>query len=573
MRKKLWLLLVLAVISGGVYAIHLWHKQSAENENATLVQDKASAQSKTAKETAFSDKIDMSQWLYNEEHGVYYQLQIPYCAAPADEKYEKLAVFVPQAFFNCTKNDEKTYSCVPNGAAKIADYTIHTAPWVMSLESTEYSSVLPLSEYRYVSKFMQAGFVYVHAGYRGIEHGAPADIADLKAAIRFIRRNKSNIPANVDLLYVFGVDSGGGQGAVLGASGDSSLYKPYLQAIGAIEGESDEVHGVMAWSPLTGFESANEAYEWSMGYTRKGLTQNQHELSNHMARAYVDYVNNAGFRDKDNNPLILQYSERGIYQNGSYYDYVKSTIEKSLSEFLRDTKFPFTPPREQYYFGQFSDEKKEIKSEINPQGTFLTRRQYLKALNLKRKWVEYDFFENKATIRSVADFMYSFKPTTKNIGAFDGFNRQQTENKLFAVTPSGGVHYDELTMNVLKNHPKAQEFRDDLLIQDKYGITVKQRRDMYSPLYYLLPSSSGFRSSKVAKFWRIRSGINQAETALTTEINLYLAAVRYPGVKNANFKAIWGAGHIRAEEKFNNPDDAFIRWINSSIGYDIWHRM
>ena len=42
-------------------------------------------------------KLDMTKWQYSEDHDIYYQTGVDYCETPADEKYEKLAVFVPGA--------------------------------------------------------------------------------------------------------------------------------------------------------------------------------------------------------------------------------------------------------------------------------------------------------------------------------------------------------------------------------------------------------------------------------------------------------------------------------------------
>jgi hypothetical protein len=42
-------------------------------------------------------KIDNTKWQYNAEDDVYYQIGISYSAAPADESYETLSVFVPGA--------------------------------------------------------------------------------------------------------------------------------------------------------------------------------------------------------------------------------------------------------------------------------------------------------------------------------------------------------------------------------------------------------------------------------------------------------------------------------------------
>ena len=39
--------------------------------------------------------------------------------------------------------------------------------------------------------------------------------------------------------------------------------------------------------------------------------------------------------------LALEESSDGIYQAGSYYEYMKSVIENSLNNFLADTTFPY----------------------------------------------------------------------------------------------------------------------------------------------------------------------------------------------------------------------------------------
>lgn len=83
---------------------------------------------------------------------------------------------------------------------------------------------------------------------------------------------------------------------------------------------------------------------------------------------------------------------------------------------------------------------------------------------------------------------------------------------------------------------------------------------MYTPLYYLMESRKGFRKSNVAKYWRIRSGINQSTTSLTTEVNLALALKKYDGVKNVDFETVWDQGHTEAERKGNGMQN-FIKWV------------
>ena len=286
-------------------------------------------------------KIDNTAWLYNADDDVYYQLGIAYCETPADESYENLAVFVPGAYMNAVSNGNDTYTCTINTEAEVNGYTALTAPIVMPINTPGYSAMSPLSSYTSLTSYMNAGFVYVHAGCRGRDAGAPAGVTDLKAAVRYIRYSADTIPGSTDRIFTFGMSGGGAQSALMGSTGDSTLYDPYLEAIGAVQGVSDAVLGSMCWCPITNLDSANEAYEWMMGVTRSGLSDDEQAISDNLAAAFASYINAAGIKDNDGNVLTLEASDSGIYQAGSYYGYILQVISRSLTNFLHDTEFPY----------------------------------------------------------------------------------------------------------------------------------------------------------------------------------------------------------------------------------------
>ena len=551
-RKILALSVVMAVILAG-YAAYLFktHHQDEASTAQNIEDGEGGIGHKRFISQDYSEIINMAKWRYNQEDDVYYQLGILYAQRPADEKYERLALFVPSAFMNCRANGPETYSCEPNEDGRIGKYGVKTAPIVIPVESPEYAANPALTEYKNFSLYTKAGMVYAHVGFRGLEHGAPAGLVDLKAAIRYIRHNQPQIPAQTDRIFVFGTGRGGGLGALLGTTADSAMFRPYIKDIGAPEYASDKVYGVMAWCPITDFDAADEAYEWNMGMTRAGLSPKQQELSQRMAQEYVRYVNNAGFRDEHGQPLILQYSKHGVYQEGSYYDYVKSVIEKSLNEFLQTSTYPLqiaedeVPPHLKRFSGYFSDKEK-----------------YLRRLNEDLNWVRYDGVAGSYTIRSIEDFVRIFKPATKPIGAFDSLARTQTENILFGLGNNQGYHFDKYMVKILKDGALSAEYASDLKKHDALGYSVQDRLNMYTPLYFTMPMYEGYRTAKVAPFWRIRSGISQTETSLTTEINLALALINYPMVEKVDFKTIWAKGHSRAEEKNRDSEQAFIKWID-----------
>ena len=64
-------------------------------------------------------------------------------------------------------------------------------------------------------------------------------------------------------------------------------------------------------------------------------------LSDRMAEAFAQYINELGLTDEDGTVLTLTASDEGIYQSGTYYEYLKEVIEDSLENFLEDTQFPY----------------------------------------------------------------------------------------------------------------------------------------------------------------------------------------------------------------------------------------
>jgi hypothetical protein len=104
-----------------------------------------------------------------------------------------------------------------------------------------------------------------------------------------------------------------------------------------------------------------------------------------------------------------------------------------------------------------------------------------------------------------------------------------------------------------------------MLGQDRAG----KSDDIYTPLYYLVDNSTyynggGSGSSDVAPYWRIRTGIEQGDAALNTELNLALALQNYSGVKSVDFETIWGQGHTQAEDT-GDADANFISWVEECV--------
>lgn len=536
-------------------------------------------------------QVDMSKWQYNEEDDVWYQLNIQYAENSPDEQYDTLAIFVPGAYMDGTDNGDGTYTCQLNTESKVGNYTSETAPIVVPVNTPGYSAQKELTEYTDVSEYTDAGFVYVHIGCRGRDAGAPYGVTDLKAGIRYIRYNNGVIAGNTDAIFSFGMSGGGAQSALLGATGDSSLYDAYLKEVGAVTGVSDAVLGSMDWCPITSLDSADEAYEWNMGSTRSGLSDEEQEISDALAEAYASYINSIGLTDEDGNVLTLEASDEGIYQAGTYYDYIKNVIETSLENFIADTEWPYdtstsseagpggmqggpnggSTERNVTDAMAASEQNDHIArnaaaSPLDLSGTYETPQDYIDALNADGDWVSYDASTGEVTITSVEAFTEALKNASKNLGAFDQLDAGQGENTLFGYGDGEGAHFDATLASILEKlgSSYADAYAGDLTRTDSVGNTVDVRLEMYSPLYYLLESQDGYNTSNVAKYWRIRTGINQGDTALSTEVNLALAAESNPNVESVDFATVWGQGHTMAE-RTGDADTNFIDWVNDCM--------
>jgi hypothetical protein len=570
------------------------------------------------KDDAYAEVLTFnnSVWNYDADNDVYWQIGVQYSATPETMDYETLGIYVPGVYVTATANGDGTYTATLNEQGTLNGFTAKTAPWVFPVNTPGYSAQQAPTAYSYdgVSSYLEAGFIYVQAGMRGrgngvdangnltYSGGAPWGVTDLKAAIRYVRYNKGVLPGDTNHTFVFGMSGGGAQSSVIGASGDSELYFPYLESIGAAmydgNGQyiNDAVSGVMAWCPITSLDYADEAYEWNMGQfastgTRADTTWTS-ALSKDLATAYADYINQLGLKDQDGNALVLETSSDGIYTAGSYYEYLKSTVEESLNNFLSDTTFPYTEtsggmmgglgggmpaggPPTGITPGAGMPGGNGSSSEATST-TYQTIQDYIASLNSDSQWVTYDAATNTATISSIADFVNSQKNPSKGVGAFDGLNRSAGENNVFGNDASDSLHFDSTLAGLLAaNQAKYATYSDwdaslvdayvnDLKAVDKLGNSLQYRMNMYNPMYYLLPAYEGYQTATPATYWRINTGIKQGDTANTVEMNLALALENYDSVNDVEFTTVWGQAHTTAE-RIGDSTTNFIAWVTEIV--------
>ncbi|WP_298077301.1 tannase [uncultured Abiotrophia sp.] len=537
----------------------------------------------------YSLTFDNAAWQYDEANDIYWQVGVVYVANPASLDYETLGIYVPGAYLEATANGDGTYTASVKSDAQVGQFTASTAPYVLPVNTPGFNaSQAPTWLADGIANYTQAGMIYLQPGIRGRDNttdsqgqevvgGAPWGVTDLKAAIRYVRYNKDVLPGDTDKIVSFGHSGGGAQSAILGASGDSTLYNPYLEALGAAmkdkEGNpiSDAPYGTMTWSPITSLDYADAAYEWNLGQFADSNTRAEgtftQALSQDLAKEYANYINQLGLKH-EGQALTLTESSEGSYTQGSYATYLEGVVNQSLNNFLADTSFPYT------------------SDGAGPGGstesvTYETAQAYIDSLNAETQWVTYDAATNTAKISSLADFAKYVKTASKSVPAFDALDRSLAENAVFGVAEANELHFDQLVARLLKNNQAKYEsltdwnsqyvtdFESDLAKTDSLGKTIAERQDLYNPMFYLTSAYSGYQTSKPAPHWRIRSGLSQGDTALTVETNLALALENQANgaVKSVDFATVWGQGNTTAE-RTGHASANFIQWVQEIVAQD-----
>ena len=558
-----------------------------------VLAQEANNQEASSQETAtvgqYSLAFDNAAWQYDEINDIYWQVGVVYVANPASLDYETLGIYVPGAYLEASANGDGTYTASVKPDAQVGQFTAATAPYVLPVNTPGFNaSQAPTWLADGIASYTQAGMIYLQPGIRGRDNttdsqgqevvgGAPWGVTDLKAAIRYVRYNKDVLPGDTDKIVSFGHSGGGAQSAVLGASGDSTLYNPYLEALGAAmkdkEGNpiSDAPYGTMTWSPITSLDYADAAYEWNLGQFADSNTRTEgaftQALSQDLAKEYANYINQLGLKH-EGQALTLTESSEGIYTQGSYATYLEGVVNQSLNNFLADTSFPYT------------------SDGAGPGGTtesvtYETAQAFIDSLNAETQWVTYDAAANRAKISSLADFAKYVKTASKSVPAFDALDRSLAENAVFGVADANELHFDQLVARLLKNNQAKYEsltdwnsqyvtdFESDLAKTDSLGKTIAERQDLYNPMFYLTSAYSGYQTSKPAPHWRIRSGLSQGDTALTVETNLALALENQANgaVKSVDFATVWGQGNTTAE-RTGHASANFIQWVQEIVAQD-----
>ena len=404
---------------------------------------------------------------------------IPYVANPIDIDQQYMNIYVPEEYFN-------------NGT--INGYNTQTAPIFMPNAVGGYmpsQAMTPKVENGKPNSVLYAlsrGYVVASPSTRGRTNKAsdgnfigkaPAVIVDLQAATAYLHANDSAMPGNANRIITNGTSAGGGVSLLQGATGNSSDFQPYLQALGAATAATN-IYAVSAYCPITNLDAADMAYEWSYkGITSfNKVTMGQGELpqanvggnsappqrtmqrvnlnaddlsySKMLSEHFPDYVNNLQLRDSLGR--VLKLDKNG---NGTFKNYVKEFIVAAAN-------------------------KAAAKGTDLSKHTYLVRDNKTGAIK-DINWEAYNQFVSRS----------------KAPGAFDSRSNDSGENNLFGTSATDNNHF---TITAALHDTTSNQ---NVYVENAKIVT------MMNPMNYL-----GSPAATNAQFYRIRYGTADSNTSI-----------------------------------------------------------
>jgi hypothetical protein len=334
---------------------------------------------------------------------------------------------------------------------------------------------------------------------------APAAIVDLKAAVRYLRYNDARMPGNAEHIISNGTSAGGALSALLGASGNSPDFDPYLKALGAALAR-DDIFAVSAYCPITNLEHADAAYEWQFdgiyGYKRIDLsmldfhmerkevagvmTAGEIAVSRQLKALFPRYVNGLHIRGPQGQ--ILNLDETG---DGTLKDHIASLIMSSAQTAL--------------------DEGRDMRAY-----SWLTVR------------------DGKVHDINFAQYL-EYLGRQKNPPAFDGLDLQTGENQLFGNKVTDSRHFT--AFSAAGGGPRAE----DHLVA------------MMNPMHYV-----GAPHTQNARYWRIRHGTKDRDTSLA--IPVLLASALQNRQASVDFAFAWDRPHSGDYDL-----NALFAWVDTIV--------
>lgn len=544
--------------------------------------------------------MDLAQcrdaWFFDEKHDCWCLEDLLYTPAAKVPQFQRLSIYAPRALMS------------PGG---IVLPQARRVPVVFENNAAGYMQMPPswLDGPRCgAKKYLDAGFVYVTCGCSGRESRdaegrlvgkSPATLVDLKTAIRFLRHNRAVLPGDPERIISVGTSAGGAMSSLLGLTGDSPAYLPYLEATGAFLEESDTVYAAQIYCPIIDLAHADQAYEWmfradktcedSPAGPAQTMTPFQEALSQLLSQQYIDYFNSLALKNPETGEF-LRLEEDG--RSGSGYDYLMAQLEASATKYLTllaQGALPLQATPEAYLSGDYTqwvpDPTPPENADAHHAGPGVdiprndARPKTLGELMLrppkgieqppirprlvqhrgtaKGQWLSWD--GTHAAIRDLDSYVLNNRRRMKPCTSFDVLPGTSGENQLFGTPQRDFVHYNAAIGRALEQLRSRFPEETAALFPGYEGLQedqdLQRRMALVDPMAFL-DEASGTK----AKHFRIRVGSQDADTATTISMALALKLAE-AGYATVDYAIVWDQPHCDADY----PGEV-CQWIRKITG-------
>ncbi|MCD7946665.1 MAG: hypothetical protein LUF81_08720 [Clostridiales bacterium] len=551
------------------------------------------------------------KWFLDETYHCWCLEDILYTLKATTPKFQRMSIFVPQAYLNA----DGTVN--PEGACGV--FNAQNAPVVFENNSAGYMQMPhtwlggPRDE---GPKYLQRGMVYVTCGSRGRESRdqdgnlcgkSPWTLIDLKTGIRFLRHNAAALPGDMSRMVSVGWSAGGAMSTLVSVTGDHPDYLPYLEQNGAFMDESDAVFAGQIYCPIIDLDHADLAYEWQFQKDPENeaspagpagtFTPFRAALSQKLAAEYITYFNSLGLENpKTGEPLVLNEDGR----SGSAYDYLMACLEESVGDYLSRLdrgELPEKYTSGDYLTGNYThlvdapkpDDGPEGKDDVGlhyagaavamppldggmdgdkpsgppslgdlvsrpPKGVPYVGLEFPKVVapgTDKTGWLTWD--GKQAKISDLDTYLLSHRRRMKPCTSFDTLNMDSGENQEFGTPEQDYIHFNADIPAALESLKEAfpEEYARyyESWAKVRGDDALAERRRLINPMRYL---DSDLSVCAPAGHYRINVGACDADTAFIISMSL---AVKLANLgKDVEYHLIWDKPHCEADYPFEVCD-------------------
>lgn len=412
-----------------------------------------------------------------------------------------------------------------------------------------------------VGRALSEGWVVVEPGMRGAancfvgtpdEEGyynygkLPYPIVDLKAAIRYLRygENASTIPGDKERIFVAGSSSGGSATVMLGSSGNSAFFKPYLEEMGAADAR-DDVYAVFPSCPVMIRSWGDPAIAWERWGDLSG-NEEANEINVALTQAFVEYQAGLGIRAEFDVGDSIQ--EGDLLTADNYAEYLMVYVKESAIKFLNG-------------LGGKEAIDEYLATELPANGMYGTpaaARDWIKPIydrgdpdlvvDIEGTWEEFWAYvvgEEHFNPANLLDMQYDrpLKATDEMsegngvVNSLVGDRNSQYANASsfsFGKAEDYAAVFSDFGQEWIQNHREPT-----ITISEEYLELIELQRNSVDPLYFVI--GEGAEGATVCENWFMRTGSVDLVTPHPSFFNL-ATALENQG-KNVDAALVWDQGH------------------------------